>query len=207
MSIFRCRLTTEASWCPSPCFFQDTRPNWTNCPYVSHSPSSFLSETRLDCVVEAVFFQAVFLRAGVEVDWSAEKECFDSLLRELAFFYIPGPIHSSSSSASSSSSTAAVPASNAAETEIWQIQHILFPALKQYLQPPSKLSQGAVTQLCSLENLYKVFERVRRKNVLPLFPTPNSQRKLIASIICALRGGWLAVSVEEIRVGEETGED
>jgi DNA mismatch repair protein MLH1 len=104
----------------------------------------------------------VFLRAGVEVDWTSEKSCFDSLLRELAFFYIPSPIPTASSS-SSTTTTTTDEEDNSATAQKWQIKHVLFPALKLYLQPPSKLSQGgAVTQLCSLENLYKVFERVSK---------------------------------------------
>lgn len=43
--------------------------------------------------------------------------------------------------------------------EKWQIQHILFPAMRRYLVPPKSLLDRDVVQVASLPELYKVFER------------------------------------------------
>jgi DNA mismatch repair protein MLH1 len=91
----------------------------------------------------------VFIRAGVEVDWTDERQCFDSFLRELAFFYLPvGPSR---------------PAEGTNQTsEKWQIQHVLFPALKLYLDVPESLvASRAVLNVASLESLYKVSVALR----------------------------------------------
>lgn len=81
-----------------------------------------------------------------QVDWYKEKECFETLLRELAFFYLPAPMwrHAATNS----------------EEQQWQIQNILFPAFKQYLTAPLILAEKeCITQIASLEKLYRVFER------------------------------------------------
>ncbi|GAV99710.1 dna mismatch repair protein [Lentinula edodes] len=51
------------------------------------------------------------MRLGPQVNWTSETECFESFLRELAYFYVPGPI----------SSDPSIPTA---------IQHILFPAMR-----------------------------------------------------------------------------
>jgi DNA mismatch repair protein MLH1 len=84
------------------------------------------------------------------VNWTDERECFDTFLRELAFFYIPGPL---------------IPLINAEEqgpeekSERWQIQHVIFPAMRKYLNAPKTLLERDVMQVASLPDLYKVFER------------------------------------------------
>lgn len=82
----------------------------------------------------------------MQVDWTAEKPCFESFLRELAYFYIPGP--------APFADTEVTKEQEAAETR--QIQHVIFPAAKQYLLPPSRLLKKDVVQVTSLESLYKV---------------------------------------------------
>lgn len=85
------------------------------------------------------------------MNWSDERDCFDTFLRELAFFYVPGPL---------------VPVTTNAEeqapeekSERWQIQHVVFPALRKYLNAPKTLLERDVVQVASLPDLYKVFER------------------------------------------------
>lgn len=44
--------------------------------------------------------------------------------------------------------------------EKWLIEHILTPQLREDFQPPKRFSDnGAVVQIASCENLYKIFER------------------------------------------------
>lgn len=99
---------------------------------------------------------AVLVRLGVQVDWEDEKACFDSFLRELAFFYVPGP------------TPTAVPQEDAEKdaAEKRVIQHVIFPAAKQYLVPPERLLKRDFVQVTSLESLYRVcvfrFLRARR---------------------------------------------
>ncbi|KAG5645503.1 hypothetical protein DXG03_005913 [Asterophora parasitica] len=93
------------------------------------------------------------MRLGPQVDWTLEAECFDSFLRELAYFYTPG--------------ASVIPASTPVtdeeraheKAERWQIQHVLFPAMRRYLAAPKSLLDRDVVQAASLPELYKVFER------------------------------------------------
>ncbi|KZT10305.1 DNA mismatch repair protein MutL [Laetiporus sulphureus 93-53] len=97
------------------------------------------------------------MRLGPQVDWTSEKECFESFLRELAYFYVPEPL--------------ITPSATDADTELseeekaedrsvqWQIQHVLFPAMARYLVAPKSLLDRDVVQVANLPDLYRVFER------------------------------------------------
>jgi len=91
------------------------------------------------------------MRLGPQVDWASEKECFDNFLRELAYFYAPSPF---ATLVSSSEQRVAEE-----KAERWQIQHVLFPAMRRYLVAPKSLLDNDVVQVASLPDLYKVFER------------------------------------------------
>ncbi|GJN93144.1 hypothetical protein Rhopal_006191-T1 [Rhodotorula paludigena] len=97
------------------------------------------------------------LRLGAHVDWTREKPCFVSFLRELAFFLspIPAPLLSG---AGGDASAAAQEKDEAAKRVI---QHVVFPAAKQYLVATRALVERdkAIVQATSLEALYRVFER------------------------------------------------
>lgn len=41
----------------------------------------------------------------------------------------------------------------------WQIQHVLFPAMRKYFVPPKSLLDRDVVQIANLPDLYRVFER------------------------------------------------
>ncbi|KAJ3885102.1 histidine kinase-like ATPase [Lentinula edodes] len=97
------------------------------------------------------------MRLGPQVNWTSETECFESFLRELAYFYVPGPITSDPSIPTAMSETDEDIAGSKAER--WQIQHILFPAMRRYLAAPKSLLDVDVVQVASLPDLYKVFER------------------------------------------------
>jgi DNA mismatch repair protein MLH1 len=45
------------------------------------------------------------------------------------------------------------------QAERWQIEHVLFPALRRYLAAPKSLLNGDVVQVANLPDLYRVFER------------------------------------------------
>ncbi|KAF9254890.1 DNA binding protein [Marasmius fiardii PR-910] len=99
----------------------------------------------------------LLMRLGPQVNWMSETECFDTFLRELAYFYIPGPLittndHHAADATGKEESTAE-------KAEKWQIQHVLFPATRRYLLAPKSLLEQDVVQVADLPELYKVFER------------------------------------------------
>ncbi|CAA7268441.1 unnamed protein product [Cyclocybe aegerita] len=83
------------------------------------------------------------MRLGPQVDWTSESECFETFLRELAYFYTP----------------IASLSEDQHKAERWQIQHILFPAMRRYLVAPKSLLDRDIVQVANLPDLYKVFER------------------------------------------------
>ncbi|KAL0958388.1 hypothetical protein HGRIS_000530 [Hohenbuehelia grisea] len=92
-----------------------------------------------------------FMRLGPQVDWQSEEECFDTFFRELAYFYIPGPLPGVSNATKESKAEQ--------EAEHWQVQHALFPAMRRYLNAPKTLLERDVVQVANLPDLYKIFER------------------------------------------------
>ncbi|BGP19480.1 DNA mismatch repair protein Mlh1 [Rhodosporidiobolus nylandii] len=112
------------------------------------------------------------LRIGAHVNWEDEKPCFSTFLRELAFFYSPSSLPFSTppppppSSIDATAGAAPPDADEHAAKEQRKkddkkrtIQHVLFPAVKQYLVPPEGLLKRDIVLATSLENLYRVFER------------------------------------------------
>lgn len=82
------------------------------------------------------------LRLATEVNWDSEKECFESFSRETAKYY------------------AEIDESNQEKNWKWTVQHVLYPAIKDYLLPPkSFIENGVLLQIADLPDLYKVFER------------------------------------------------
>lgn len=82
---------------------------------------------------------------ATRVDWESEKGCFDTFLRELAYFYSPRPF------------------AEADEAELahftWQLEHILFPSFrKSWALWPRNLA-SEVNQVANLPDLFRVFER------------------------------------------------
>lgn len=88
----------------------------------------------------------------LKVDWTSEMECFESFLRELAYFYTPGPPLTPNSVDNEDDEAQE-------KAESWQIQYVLFPAMRRYLAAPKSLLDRDVVQIASLPDLYKVFER------------------------------------------------
>lgn len=84
-----------------------------------------------------------------QVTWTDEQQCFEGILRELAYFYTP----------SATPGATADPDSEQEKSERWQIEHVLFPAFRKYLVPTSSLLARDVVEIADLPELYKVFER------------------------------------------------
>ena len=99
-------------------------------------------------------------------------------LRELAYFYVPGPgpllVPPAAASTSSPNGDdddtdatgdkddddhAAANARREEASEKWQIEHVLFPAMKRYMTASKSLLTRDVVQIASLPDLYRVFER------------------------------------------------
>lgn len=123
-----------------------SRASHSSCPGTRRTLTSSPSVSLFPFPLSSLTIRAVLVRLGVQVDWEDEKACFDSFLRELAFFYIPGPTPSTVPSED--------PEKDAAEKRV--IQHVVFPAAKQYLVPPERLLKRDFVQVTSLESLYRV---------------------------------------------------
>jgi hypothetical protein len=58
------------------------------------------------------------------------------------------------------SESAAVDAAATARSLEHRAKHVLYPALRSYLEPPTSLAEaGAVLKIASTASLYRVFER------------------------------------------------
>ncbi|XP_008945033.1 PREDICTED: DNA mismatch repair protein Mlh1, partial [Merops nubicus] len=98
------------------------------------------------------------LRLATEVNWDEEKECFESLSKELAMFYsirkqylLDEANLTSSQNEESGSGPAAWK---------WTVEHVLYKAFRTHLLPPKHFAEdGNILQLANLPDLYKVFER------------------------------------------------
>ncbi|KAI0360593.1 DNA mismatch repair protein MutL [Trametes cingulata] len=98
------------------------------------------------------------MRLGPQVDWTEEQACFDTFLRELAYFYVPEPLLPEAE-AGTTGETGQGEDEDARKATLWQIQHVLFPAMARYLVPPKSLLERDVVQVADLPDLYRVFER------------------------------------------------
>ncbi|KAG0720034.1 DNA mismatch repair protein Mlh1 [Chionoecetes opilio] len=101
------------------------------------------------------------IRLGSEVDWSKESDCFEGFARELARFYA---VHAEESEEEEDDDDKED--GEAAENEHkgrgwkWDIEHLIFPAVKKYFYPPQHFGQDTTfLQIANLTELYKVFER------------------------------------------------
>uniref|UniRef100_A0A8C3K7T3 DNA mismatch repair protein MLH1 n=1 Tax=Calidris pygmaea TaxID=425635 RepID=A0A8C3K7T3_9CHAR len=91
------------------------------------------------------------LRLATEVNWDEEKECFESLSKELAMFYSIRKQYIIDENEDSDS---------ASTTWKWTVEHVLYKAFRNHLLPPKHFTEdGNILQLANLPDLYKVFER------------------------------------------------
>ncbi|XP_074006358.1 DNA mismatch repair protein Mlh1 isoform X4 [Numenius arquata] len=98
------------------------------------------------------------LRLATEVNWDEEKECFESLSKELAMFYSIRKqyIIDEADQADSQNEDS----DSASTTWKWTVEHVLYKAFRNHLLPPKHFTEdGNILQLANLPDLYKVFER------------------------------------------------
>ncbi|KFV67159.1 DNA mismatch repair protein Mlh1 [Dryobates pubescens] len=98
------------------------------------------------------------LRLATEVNWDEEKECFESLSKELALFYSLRKQYIIDEANPTSSQNEE--ADCGSTTWKWTVEHVLYKAFRTYLLPPKHFAEdGNILQLANLPDLYKVFER------------------------------------------------
>ncbi|KAF8601503.1 DNA mismatch repair protein MutL [Ceratobasidium sp. AG-I] len=104
----------------------------------------------------------VFLmHLGPNVDWKSEKNCFATVFREIARFYVPTPPLDmvDSEEPRQSDSTKDDKRMEAMKAATLQNKQVLFPAIQKYLVAPKRLLERDVAQIANLPDLYRVFER------------------------------------------------
>ncbi|KAL4729491.1 DNA mismatch repair protein Mlh1 [Fusarium chlamydosporum] len=100
------------------------------------------------------------LRLGPSVDWTEEKACFDSFLRELATFYVPEQLPTLPGDAESLREENISNEMRARRQHVRHaVEHVLFPAFKARLVATKSLMEEAVLEVANLKGLYRVFER------------------------------------------------
>ncbi|KAI5201054.1 CLC voltage-gated chloride channel [Aureobasidium subglaciale] len=97
------------------------------------------------------------LRLGPHVNWDEEKDCFDSFLRELASFYSPESLPSTSTT-SELSQEAQEEANRRRKQLERSVEIAVFPAFSKRLVATKGLRK-AVVEVADLKGLYRVFER------------------------------------------------
>ncbi|KAI1760863.1 DNA mismatch repair protein MutL [Hypoxylon sp. FL1150] len=99
------------------------------------------------------------LRLGPHVNWTDEKACFGTFLKELATFYVPEqlPVPPGSDEAGEEDVPDEIKARRAQVHRA--VEHIFFPAFKARLVATKSFMKGGVLELASLKGLYRVFER------------------------------------------------
>jgi DNA mismatch repair protein MLH1 len=102
------------------------------------------------------------LRLGPHVNWTEEKACFESFLKELAAFYVPEQLPATPGNVEDAAAEEA-----GIDDEIKTrrahvrraLEHVLFPAFKSRLVATKSLMQGGILEVANLKGLYRVFER------------------------------------------------
>ncbi|NWT02638.1 MLH1 protein, partial [Mionectes macconnelli] len=98
------------------------------------------------------------LRLATEVNWDEEKECFESLSKELAMFYSIRKQYIIDEANPANSQTEDF--DSGSKTWKWTVEHVLYKAFRTHLLPPEHFAEdGNILQLANLPDLYKVFER------------------------------------------------
>lgn len=107
------------------------------------------------------------LRLGPKVNWTSEKECFATFLRELAEYYVPEQLPPSLGPAAGDGQERNDEGAEAVNEEILRrdvvmrvVEDKLFPAFAQRLVATRSLMKGgAVLEVANLKGLYRIFER------------------------------------------------
>ncbi|KAJ0159746.1 DNA mismatch repair protein MLH1 [Colletotrichum tanaceti] len=102
------------------------------------------------------------LRLGPCVDWTEEKPCFDTFLKELASFYVPEqlpPTIGGEADENEGGDTLDGQIADRRKNVRWAMEHVFFPAFKARLVATTALMKAAVLEVADLKGLYRVFER------------------------------------------------
>lgn len=100
------------------------------------------------------------LRLGPHVDWSEEKPCFDTFLRELASFYVPEMLPPTPGNAEEAAAEQIDDEMRARRKHVrWAVENVFFPAFKTRLVATQSLMKSGVLEVANLKGLYRVFER------------------------------------------------
>lgn len=104
------------------------------------------------------------LQLGPHVNWTEEKACFESFLKELAAFYVPEQLPPAPGTEEGAGSEPDEPDVDeqikARRSHVrWAVEHVLFPAFKSRLVATKSLMQGGILEVANLKGLYRVFER------------------------------------------------
>lgn len=107
------------------------------------------------------------LRLGPHVNWDEEKACFQTLLREIAAFYVPESLPLAPSPQTQDKANGKAKAQDDEDPEIAArrkkllraIEYTIFPACKARLVGTKGLLKGGVMEVANLKGLYRVFER------------------------------------------------
>lgn len=98
------------------------------------------------------------------MDWDNEKGCFQTFLRELAFFYSPRPFEdqppprTKDENMNEDEVEGIEPTPEEIQHQLWQLEHVLFPSFRRYTVWP-KNCMAHVSQLADLPDLFRIFER------------------------------------------------
>jgi DNA mismatch repair protein MLH1 len=98
-----------------------------------------------------------------DVEWGEEKACFRSTAEVIAKFYAcdgdAWTVSGGGGGGDGGDGGGGEPAEDDSE-RVRQIKQFVFPAMRRYLRPSRDLAaQRVATQVASLEQLYRVFER------------------------------------------------
>ncbi|KPM34767.1 DNA mismatch repair protein Mlh1 [Neonectria ditissima] len=100
------------------------------------------------------------LRLGPHVDWTDEKGCFETFLRELATMYVPEPMPALPGNEEGLRAEDISEDIRARRQHIRHaVQTLFFPAFKSRLVASRSLMESGVLEVASLKGLYRVFER------------------------------------------------
>lgn len=100
----------------------------------------------------------LLLRLGPHVNWTDEKECFATFLRELASYYVPEQLPPSPGPGEIEEDLDEEIKARRAEVRK-VVEDVMFPAFRARLIATKGLMKGGVLEIANLKGLYRVFER------------------------------------------------
>ncbi|POS73290.1 mutL ortholog-1 [Diaporthe helianthi] len=100
------------------------------------------------------------LRLGPHVDWTDERACFKTFLKELASLFVPEVLPPMPGEAEAAAAEQIDDEIKARRKHVrWAVEHVFFPAFKARLVATNSLMKDGVLEVANLKGLYRVFER------------------------------------------------